>query len=104
MSELLPQAGDSVVLEDEDRGEHRSSVRASLPELLAVHRPAGLAPGVPLLIGAELVVSWGSGNNSVGKVRARISAIRYDGDLLLWISDCWASRGASSAGAGPGWS
>jgi hypothetical protein len=84
VSELLPQAGDRVVLEDEDHGEHGSSVHASLPELLTVRRPAELAPGVPLLIGAELVVSWSSGNNSVGKVRARISAIRYDGDLLLW--------------------
>lgn len=84
MAEVLPQAGDRVVLRDEDGGEHRSSVHAAAPELLAVRRPAELAPGVPLLKGAELVVSWASGDNAVSKVRARIAAIRYDGELLLW--------------------
>ena len=102
MSELLPQAGDGVVLEDEDHGEHRSSVHASQPELLTVRRPAALAPGAPLLIGAELVVSWSSGNNSVGKVRARIRPSATTATCCSGISDCSASRGMSSAGAGPG--
>ncbi|MFL6163931.1 MAG: hypothetical protein ACJ74U_17135 [Jatrophihabitantaceae bacterium] len=84
MPEGLPRAGASVVLQDEDGGEHRSSVHACGPDLLTVRRPAALPPGVPLLIGAELVVSWVSGDNAVSKVRAQISRIRYDGDLLLW--------------------
>jgi hypothetical protein len=82
--EVLPQAGDGVILQDEDSGEHRSLVHAGASELLTVRRPAALPPGVPLLIGAELVVSWSSGDNAVSKVRARIAAIRYEGDLLLW--------------------
>jgi hypothetical protein len=84
VTEVLPQAGAVVVLQDEDSGEHRSRVHAGGSELLTVRRPAALAPGVPLLIGAELVVSWSSGDNAVGKVRARIAAIRYEDDLLLW--------------------
>lgn len=84
VTEVLPQAGAGVVLQDEDNGEHRSQVHAGAPDLLTVRRPAALQPGVPLLIGAELVVSWSSGDNAVSKVRARIAAIRYEGDLLLW--------------------
>lgn len=84
MPEVLPQAGDRVVLRDEDGGEHRSSVHAAADDSLTVRRPAELAPGVPLLKGAELGVSWASGENAVCRVRARIAAIRYDGDLLLW--------------------
>ena len=84
MPEVLPQPGDGVVLQDEDGGEHRSSVQAAADGLLTVRRPAALAPGTPLLIGAELLVSWSSGENAVTKLRARITAIRYDGDLLLW--------------------
>lgn len=84
MSEVLPQQGAGVVLQDEDGGEHRTLVHAAATESLTVRRPAALAPGVPLLIGAELVVSWSSGDNAVGKVRARIAAIRYEGSLLLW--------------------
>jgi hypothetical protein len=84
VTEVLPQAGDGVVLQDEDNGEHRSQVHAGGSELLTVRRPAALPPGLPLLIGAELVVSWSSGDNVVSRVRARIAAIRYEGDLLLW--------------------
>ena len=84
MSEGLPQSGDGVELRDEDGGEHRTDVQAVAGELLTVRRPAALAPGVPLLIGAGLLVSWSSGENAVTKTRARISAIRYAGDLLLW--------------------
>lgn len=84
MPEVLPQAGDGVILQDEENGEHRSQVHAGAPELLTVRRPAALPPGVPLLIGAELVVSWSSGDNAVSKVPARIAGIRYEGDLLLW--------------------
>lgn len=80
---MLPQPGDAVVLQDEDGGEHRSAVHAAA-ELLTVRRPAALAPGTPLLIGAEVLVSWSSGENAVSKLRARIARIRYDGDLLLW--------------------
>jgi len=82
--EVLPHAGDGVLLQDEDNGEHRSQVHAHASELLTVRRPAELPPGVPLLIGAELVVSWSSGDNAVSKVRARIAAIRYEGEQLLW--------------------
>ncbi len=96
MPEVLPQAGDRVALRDEDGGEHRSSVHAAAPESLTVLRPTALAPGVPLLKGAELVVSWASGENAVSKVRARIAAIRYDGDLLLWdlalLDEPWSEQ------------
>ena len=84
MSEVLPQSGAGLDLRDEDGGEHRTVVQAVAGELLTVRRPAALAPGVPVLIGAELMASWSSGENAVTKVRARIAAIRYDGDLLLW--------------------
>ena len=84
MSDVLPQSGDGVDLQDEDGGQHRTVVQAAAGKLLTVRRPAALAPGVPLLIGAGLLVSWSSGENAVTKTRARISAIRYDGDLLLW--------------------
>jgi hypothetical protein len=84
VSEVLPQSGDGVDLQDEDGGQHRTVVLAVADGLLTVRRPAALAPGVPLLIGAGLLVSWSSGENAVTKVRGRISAIRYDGDLLLW--------------------
>jgi len=82
--EVLPQSGDGVDLQDEDGGQHRTVVLAVADGLLTVRRPTALAPGVPLLIGAGLLVSWSSGENAVTKVRVRISAIRYDGDLLLW--------------------
>lgn len=80
---MLPHPGDGVVLHDEDGGEHRSAVHAAAG-LLTVRRPATLAPGTPLLIGAEVLVSWSSGDNAVCKLRTRIDRIRYDGDLLLW--------------------
>jgi hypothetical protein len=84
MTDALPQPGDRVVLRDADHAEHASSVYASAPRLLTVLRPADLAPGAPLLIGAELVVSWSSGPDTVGKVHARIAATRYQDDVLLW--------------------
>ncbi len=84
MTEGLPQSGERVELLDEDGGQHRSVVHAGSDGRLTVHRPAALAPGVPVLIGAELVVSWSAGENAVSTVRARIAAIRYEGDLLLW--------------------
>lgn len=84
VSEVLPQAGVGVDLQDEDGGAHRTVVQAVADDLLTVRRPAALAPGAPLLIGAGLLVSWSSGENAVTKVRGRIAAIRYDGDLLLW--------------------
>jgi PilZ domain-containing protein len=84
VSEVLPQPGVGVELRDEDGGEHRTVVQAVADGLLTVRRPAALPPGVPLLIGAGLLVSWSSGENAVAKVAARITAIRYDGDLLLW--------------------
>ena len=96
MSEVLPQVGDTVALQDEDGAEHRSSVQAVASEVLTVRRPVALAPGVPLLIGAELVVSWSLGDNAVSKVRARIAAIRYDGDVLLWdlapLGEPWSEQ------------
>jgi hypothetical protein len=96
MPEVLPQPGDGVVLKDADQTEHRSSVYASAPELLTVLRPADLVPGAPLLIGAELVVSWSSGTDTVAKVRARIAATRYQGDLLLWdfalLGEPWSEQ------------
>lgn len=91
---MLPQPGVGVVLQDEDGGEHRSAVHATA-ELLTVRRPAALAPGTPLLIGAEVLVSWSSGD-AVRKLRARIDRIRYDGDLLLWdlapIGEPWQEQ------------
>jgi len=80
----LPRSGDGVDLQDEDGGQHRTVVQAVADGLITVRRPAALAPGVPLLIGAGLLASWSSGENAVTKLRARITAIRYDGDLLLW--------------------
>jgi hypothetical protein len=63
--------------------------------MLTVLRPA-LAPGAPLLIGAELVVSWSSGADTVGKVHARIAAIRYQDDVLLWeftlLGEPWSEQ------------
>ena len=95
MPELLPPPGEGVVLQDEDGGEHRSAVHAAA-ELLTVRRPAALAPGTPLLIGAEVLVSWSSGENAVSKLRSRIDRIRYDGDLLLWdlapIGEPWQEQ------------
>jgi len=95
VSERLPQPGDGVVLHDEDGVEHRSAVHAAA-ELLTVRRPAALAPGTPLLIGAEVLVSWSAGDNAVCKLRSRIDRIRYDGDLLLWdlapIGEPWQEQ------------
>ncbi len=96
MPDVLPQPGEGVVLKDADRGEHRSSVYASAPELLTVLRPADLPLGAPLLIGAELVVSWSSGAETVGNVHARIAATRYQGEVLLWdcalLGESWSEQ------------
>jgi hypothetical protein len=96
MPEMLPQPGDGVVLKDADHGEHRSLVYATAPQLLTVLRPADLPPGAPLLIGAELVVSWSSGAETVGKVHARIAAIRYQDERLLWdfalLGEPWSEQ------------
>jgi hypothetical protein len=96
MPEVLPQPDDGVVLQDVNHGEHRSSVYASAPQLLTVRRPAELTPGAPLLIGAELVVSWSSGVDTVGKVHARIAATRYQDDVLLWdfalLGEPWSEQ------------
>jgi hypothetical protein len=81
---MLPQSGERVELLDEDGGEHRSAIHSVSDGMLTVRRPAALAPGVPVLIGAELVVCWSAGEDAVSKVRGCIAAIRYDGDLLLW--------------------
>jgi hypothetical protein len=96
MPEGLPQPGDGVTLKDADSGEHSSSVYASAPELLTVLRPADLPIGAPLLIGAELVVSWSSGVETVSRVHARIAATRYQGELLLWdfalLGEPWSEQ------------
>lgn len=96
MPEVLPQPGDGVILKDADQGEHRSSVYASTPERLTVLRPADLPLGAPLLVGAELVVSWSSASGTVTKVHARIAATRYQGEVLLWefalLGEPWSEQ------------
>ncbi|MGX7678946.1 PilZ domain-containing protein [Jatrophihabitans sp. DSM 45814] len=81
---MLPEVGQSVVLSDEDGGEHRSETRGVSAEQLTVLRPEQLAVGVPLLIGADLTLSWASGDGAVNKVRARIAKMRHDGETRLW--------------------
>jgi len=82
--EWLPGTGTSVELLDSDGGRHRSQVAGTSGERLTVLRPAALPPGAPVLIGAEVTVSWTAGENLVGLVAARIARISYAGAELLW--------------------
>jgi hypothetical protein len=82
---LLPPSGQTVVILDEDGHEHRSVVEAVTDEQrMELRRPAGLAIGVPLLIGDVMTLTWTAGENTVGMVRARLVAMRRHDELAVW--------------------